>query len=108
MIDYREAYSSELKEIAKMVAESFGEYPMYTLTFRDKFKNREDFISYITKLNKVHISANARKHKCFVGVNDGKIVFVALLQNPNIKRISFGIILFQVVLVYYFLLDLKD
>ena len=88
MIEYREAYSSELKEIAKMVAESFGEYPMYTLTFRDKFKTKEGFISYITKLNKVHISANARKHKCFVGVKDGKIVSVALLQNPNIKRIS--------------------
>lgn len=88
MIEYREAYSSELKEIAKMVAVSFGEYPMYTLTFRDKFKTKEDFISYITKLNKVHISANARKHKCFVGVKDGKIVSVALLQNPNIKRIS--------------------
>ena len=88
MIEYREAYKSELKEIAKMVAESFGEYPMYTLTFRDKFKTKEDFISYITKLNKVHISANARKHKCFVGVKDGKIVSVALLQNPNIKRIS--------------------
>jgi len=71
-----------------MVAVSFGEYPMYTLTFRDKFKNKEDFISYITKLNKVHISANARKHKCFVGVKDKKIVSVALLQNPNIKRIS--------------------
>lgn len=88
MIEYREAYSSELKEIAKMVAVSFGEYPMYTLTFRDKFKTKGDFISYITKLNKVHISVNARKHKCFVGVKDGKIVSVALLQNPNIKRIS--------------------
>jgi len=88
MIEYREAYNNELKEIAKMVAKSFGEYPMYTLTFRDKFKTKEDFISYITKLNKVHISANARKHKCFVGVKNGKIVSVALLQNPNIKRIS--------------------
>ena len=45
MIEYREAYSSELKEIAKMVAVSFGEYPMYTLTFRNKFKTKEDFIS---------------------------------------------------------------
>lgn len=88
MIKYREVYNKEIKEIAKMVAESFGEYPMYTLTFRDKFKTQEEFISYITKLNKVHISANAKKHKCFVGVENKKIVSVALLQNPNIKRIS--------------------
>ncbi len=88
MIKYREAYNKEIKEIAKMVAESFGEYPMYTLTFRDKFKTQEEFISYITKLNKVHMSANAKKHKCFVGVENKKIVSIALLQNPNIKRIS--------------------
>ncbi len=88
MILYREAKRSEIKQIAELVATSFGEYPMYTLVFRDKFKTKDDFIHYMKKLNKVHIGANARKHKCFVGVVDEKIVSVALLQNPNIKRIS--------------------
>ncbi len=88
MIIYREAYKKEIKEIAKMVADSFSEYPMYTLTFRDKFKCKDDFIRYITKLNKVHIRANAKKHKCFVGIENGEIVSVALLQDPKIKRIS--------------------
>jgi len=40
------------------------------------------------KLNRVHITANARKHTCFVGECEGEIVSVALLQNPNIKRIN--------------------
>lgn len=88
MIIYREAKKSEIKKIAELVATSFGEYPMYTLAFRDKFKTKDDFICYMKKLNRVHIGANARKHKCFVGVVDGKIVSVALLQNPNIKRIN--------------------
>ncbi len=88
MVKYREILKKEIKEIAKMVANSFGEYPMYSLTFKDKFKQKEDFIHYITKLNEVHISANAKKHKCFVGIENGEIVSVALLQNPNIKRIS--------------------
>lgn len=88
MITYREAKKSEIREIADLVATSFGEYPMYTLVFRDKFKTKDDFIRYMKKLNRVHIGANARKHKCFVGELDGKIVSVALLQNPNIKRIS--------------------
>ncbi len=88
MIIYREAKKSEIKKIAELVATSFGEYPMYTLTFRDKFKTKDDFIRYMKKLNRVHIGANAKKHKCFVGEIDGKIVSVALLQNPNIKRIS--------------------
>ncbi len=88
MIIYREAKRNEIKEIANIVSNSFGEYPMYTLCFRDKFKNKESFINYMKKLNKVHIQANAKKHKCFVGINEGKIVSIALLQNPNIKRIN--------------------
>lgn len=88
MIMYREAFKKELGKIAKIVADTFGEYPMYTLTFRDKFKNKEDFIHYITKLNRVHIKANFKKHKCFVGIEEEKIVSVALLQDPKIKRIS--------------------
>lgn len=88
MITYCEAKKNEIKKIAELVANSFGEYPMYTLTFRDKFKTKEAFLKYMKKLNKVHIGANARKHKCFVGERDGKIVSVALLQNPNIKRIN--------------------
>lgn len=88
MITYREAKKSEIREIADLVATSFGEYPMYTLAFRDKFKTKDDFIRYMKKLNRVHIGANARKHKCFVGELDGKIVSVVLLQDPNIKRIS--------------------
>lgn len=89
MIKYREVNRKEIKEIANMVAKTFGEYPMYTLTFRDKFKNNEDFIKYITKLNEVHIKANTKKHKCFVGFENGKILSVALLQNPKINKISF-------------------
>ena len=88
MITYREAKKSEIREIADLVATSFGEYPMYTLVFRDKFKTKDDFIRYMKKLNRVHIGANTRKHKCFVGDLDGKIVSVALLQDPNVKRIS--------------------
>ncbi len=88
MIEYREIDGSEIKGVAKMAAEAFGEYPMYTLTLRDKFKKREDFIQYMAKLNEVHIRANAKKHICFIGLINGEIVSVALLQNPKIKRIS--------------------
>jgi len=88
MIEYRRIYKNEIKEVAKMVAETFGEYPMYTFTFRSKFKNKQEFIKYITKLNEVHIKANSKKHICVVGVENNKIVSIVLLQNPKIKRIS--------------------
>lgn len=85
---YREAKKNEMNKIAALVSNSFGEYPMYTLTFRDCFGSKETFIIYMQKLNRVHVTANARKHKCFVGEADGRIVSVALLQNPYAGRIS--------------------
>ena len=88
MIKYRKIKNDEIKTVAEMVAKTFGEYPMYTLTFRDKFKQTEDFIRYMKKLDEIHIRANAKKHICFVGLIDGKIVSVALLQTPSVKRVS--------------------
>lgn len=88
MINYREIRKNEVKDVAEMVANSFGEYPMYTLVFRDLFKNKEDFIKYMAKLDLVHLKANARKHKCFVGIEEGEIASVAILQDPSIKRLS--------------------
>ncbi len=108
MIEYREAKKDEIKMIANMVAETFGEYPMYSLTFRDKFKTKDDFIKYMKKLNKVHILANAKKHKCIVGLNNGMIISVALLQNPRVKRVTLFDYILSGVFRFYFRSDLKD
>ncbi len=88
MVTYREIRKNEFKEVANMIASSFGEYPMYTLAFRDVFKEKGSFIKYMEKLDLVHLKANARKHKCFVGIEDEIIVSAAILQDPSIKRVS--------------------
>ena len=88
MITYREARKEEISYIAKLSTVSFGYYPFFDFTFLSAFKCSEAYFSYLEKLHRIHIHANMQQHKCFVGVQDGKIVSAALLQDPKAKRVS--------------------
>lgn len=87
MVKYREARIKEIEEISKLTTETFGNYPFFKYAFKN-LDSEEKYIRYMNKLHYVHIKANMYKHKCFVGVIDGKIVSVALLQNPSVKRVT--------------------
>ncbi len=88
MITYREATKEEIPYIAKLSAMSFKNYPFFDFVFQDAFKQPKEYLSYMEKLHCIHIRANMKKHKCFVGIQDGKIVSIALLQDSSKKRIS--------------------
>lgn len=88
MIEYREAKNNEIEYIARLATVSFGRYPFFDFAFSSSFEKEEDYFKYIEKLHRVHTKANMKRHKCFVGVNDGKIVSAALLQDPTKKRIN--------------------
>lgn len=88
MITYREIKKEEIKEVAKMITKSFGNYPFYLLTFEDKFKNKEKLYKYLEKLNRIYILSNFRKHKVIVGIENNKIISVLMLQDPKSKRLS--------------------
>lgn len=87
MITYREATKKEIAQIARLATVSFGNYPFFDFAFLSAFKRESDYFAYLEKLHRIHIRANMQCHKCFVGVEDGKIVSAALLQNPTKKRI---------------------
>lgn len=86
MIDYREATAKDFHRIAQLSAQSFGNYPYFHSAFRHAFKNDNAYITYMEKLHRVHIKANASQNKCFVGMKDGEIVSAALLQDPAKKK----------------------
>ena len=86
MIDYREAGTKDFNRIAQLSAKSFGHYPYFDCAFHNAFKNEESYNTYMEKLHRVNIKANAQQNKCFVGVKDGEIVSAALIQNPAKKK----------------------
>lgn len=88
MIVYEEAKNSEVKEISKMSTESFGYYPFFDFVFKDAFKNYDDYFKYMDKLHYVHIKANMRKYKCFVGKENGKILSSIIIQKPKAQNVT--------------------
>lgn len=88
MIEYREARQDEAEYIARLAALSFGHYPFFDFAFQSALKNENAYFRYMEKLHRVHTRANMKRHKCFVGVENGRIVSSALLQDPSKSRIS--------------------
>lgn len=88
MIQYRKANENDIDELAKMVAESFGEYPLYDMVLRDKFKETKDYVAFTAILQRVHIISYLKKHVCLVGVQNSKICCMTLLKQPGTRKVS--------------------
>lgn len=88
MTIYREATRKEIPYIAKLSTEAFGHYPFFDFALQAAFKRQEAYFAYLERLHRVHIRANMRRNKCFVGIRDSKIVSAALLQEPEGKQVS--------------------
>ncbi len=88
MIEYREARHDEIEYISRLATVSFGHYPFFDLAFESAFESENEYFGYMEKLHRVHTRANMKRHKCFVGVKNGRIASAALLQDPSNRRIS--------------------
>ncbi|MGN6710466.1 GNAT family N-acetyltransferase [Anaerocolumna jejuensis] len=82
MIKYRRPQKEELKDIARMTALSFGEYPINDLELRSGFKNLDSYVDFMSDAHYVYIKLFHRKHECFVGEENGKIKSLAMLKRP--------------------------
>jgi ribosomal protein S18 acetylase RimI-like enzyme len=90
MIVYRKPKKSELKNIAKMTALSFGEYPINDLELRGGFKDLDSYVNFMSDAHYVYIKLYHRRHVCFVGEEDGVIKSLAMLKRPDSPEDSIG------------------
>lgn len=88
MIQYRKANECDIEELSKMVAESFGEYPLLDIVLRDRFKNVKDYIAFTSILYRVNIKVYLKNQVCLVGVKDSEICCVTILERPSTEEIG--------------------
>lgn len=88
MVSYHEATKSECDRLAKLAADSFGDYPFFSFALRDSFGAEKDYRAYVEKLNRINLRAYMRRHKCFVGTSGDQIVSAALLQDPSKPKVG--------------------
>lgn len=87
MIKYRRPKLEELKDIARMCALTFAEYPIF-FEIRSGFNNQESFIDFLSNFQHVYLKAHYKNSECFVGEEDGKIKSCAVIARPHSSPIG--------------------
>jgi ribosomal protein S18 acetylase RimI-like enzyme len=87
MIKYRRPKLAELKDIARMCALTFAEYPIF-YEIRSAFNNLESFIDFLSNFQYVFLKTHYKKSECFVGEENGKIKSYAVIARPHSSSIS--------------------
>lgn len=82
MINYRRPKLEELKDIARMCALTFGEYPICH-DIRKEFNNINSFNAFMSEVYYVYMKAHYKKSEFFVGDENGIIKSFAILIRPN-------------------------
>ena len=89
MVEYKQYDSSYETETLKVFIESFVHYPLFWGVFKDLFKSEIKLRSFHAQLMKGLFKATIRKDDCYIGVADGKVRAVVIVEKPSDKPISF-------------------
>jgi ribosomal protein S18 acetylase RimI-like enzyme len=89
MVEYKQYDSSYEAEALKVFKESFVHYPLFWGVFEDLFKSEIKLRNFHAQLMKGLFKATIRKDDCYIGVADGKVRAVVIVEKPSDKPISF-------------------
>ncbi|RDU24112.1 N-acetyltransferase [Anaerosacchariphilus polymeriproducens] len=81
MIKYKSLRLEELKEVARMNAKTFADYPLCD-EIRNDFLDEDSFVDFMTEVFKVYIGAYFKKSVVIVGKEDNLIKSFAILVRP--------------------------
>jgi len=87
MVKYRRPKLDELKDIGRMCALTFGEYPICH-DIRSGFNDLDCFIDFMSEVYHVYIRAYYKNSEFFVGEDNGKIKSFAILVRPHSSDVS--------------------
>jgi GNAT superfamily N-acetyltransferase len=87
-IRYRLARPDEEEGLGRLASESFGDYPFFSFALRESFDSYQKYLDYMTRLHRMLIKVYIKKQVCLVGVSDGIVVSVALLNDPCSRGIG--------------------
>ena len=89
MFEYKKYDSSYENAALKVFIESFVNYPLFWGAFEDRFNSGIKLRSFYEDLMKVIFRATIRKDDCYIGVMDGKVICIVIVEKPSDKPVSF-------------------
>ena len=87
MPQYREVKDDDIDELSEWVAESFLHYPYFSFCFRGKFSSDEEYLKFLKKYMRVEIEIYRSKTPAFVGVENARMISMAIFMNNKKSEI---------------------
>ena len=89
MVEYKHYVRSYEAEVLKVFTESFVDYPLFWGVFKDRFKSEEKLRSFYERLIKGIFRATVRKDDCYIGIENGKVTVIVIVEKPSDKPVGF-------------------
>jgi ribosomal protein S18 acetylase RimI-like enzyme len=89
MVEYKRYDKSYEDEAVKVLTEAFDKYPLFWGVFEDMFKSEEKLRSFYDSLMKGIFKATVRKDDCYMGMVDGNVASIVIVEKPSGKPVGF-------------------
>ena len=87
-IEYKKYDPSYKKEVINIFIKAFENYPLFEIV-KDDFKKEEKFHKFYNLFMKALFKATIRKNECYIGINDGKVINLVIIDAPDDKPVGF-------------------
>ena len=88
-IEYVRFEKSYEDEVLNVFVDSFVKYPLFWGVFEDRFNSEIKLRSFYEHLMKGIFRATIRKDDCYIGIIDGKVTSIVIVEKPSDKPVGF-------------------
>ena len=89
MVEYKQYDKSYEGEVLKVFTESFINYPLFWGVFEERFSSEIKLRSFYDRLMKGIFRATIRKDDCYIGIEDGNVAVIVIIEKPSDKPVGF-------------------
>ena len=87
-IEYKKYNSSYEDEVINIFVKAFENYPLFEIVKND-FKTEEKFHKFYNSFMKSLFKATIRKNECYIGINNGNVIDLVIIDAPTDKPVGF-------------------
>ena len=87
-IEYKKYNTTYEQEVINIFIKAFENYPLFEIVKND-FKTEKRFHSFYDSFMKSLFKATIRKNECYIGINDGKVIDLIIIDAPTDKPVGF-------------------
>ncbi len=87
-IEYKKYNNSYEKEVINIFINAFKNYPLFEIV-KDDFKTEEKFHKFYNCFMKALFKATIRKNECYIGINNGNVIDLIIIDAPTDKPVGF-------------------